>query len=182
MPGPCSGGFNGGKHNWRLAGPYDGDRFAGGISLATRGRACLWCDAKEPDFQICVTTVSESGRVMGFWRCNNRAKYPSERVEGGLLSTHVKADADGMYWYCGTHSPERKAMRAAARPLSQWERKSIHLKRRGDLVAAARAWDRDEAEVEGFCDEACEHHECRLHRALQIYSAPVPTTREEAGP
>ena len=68
-------------------------------------------------------------------------------------------------------------MRQAARPLSQWERESLHRRRQSDLLQAAQAWDTDEAEVEGFCDEACEHHECRLHRAVLEYAVSIPTTR-----
>ena len=62
---------------------------------------------------------------------------------------------------------ERQAAAAEARRAAEREHGSAMV----DLIAEARRWHADEAATEGFCYDECEHHECKLGRAVARYVA-----------
>ena len=133
---------------WRA---YRGERYPGAQRwrLIRVGRVCDRCWDHYDPTPYCL--------------CGNKARYQED---------------DGL-WYCGTHSPTRRDERQAKRD-DVWKAKYAAIDERRDartmeqraereLLAEAAQWRDDEQATEGFCDDDCEHHECRLARAVARY-------------
>lgn len=120
-------------------------------------------------------------------QCTN----PATRREIGLLATATPLPRDGdtsglaPHNYCGAHAPSREiakqARRAAADAAWQHRWDESNARREAEerreqaldaLVTEAMRWRDDEQSTEGFCDD-CEHHECRLARAVAAYEATL---------
>lgn len=106
------------------------------------------------------------------WQCRHASAY---READWRFGREPPANAPKR-WYCGIHAPSKKKERAQTRAA----RKAIEIaeirekyapehelaEARDAIMDEAFRWRDDEQATEGFCDDPCEHHECRLARAL----------------
>jgi hypothetical protein len=114
--------------------------------------------------------------------CRDRAHIREVVVGSTSSSITRKGERPAEHNYCRKHAPsteQRRADRRAERDRiwrAEFDAKMAadELRRRieqaaADVVAEAQRWRNDERATEGFCDEGCEHHECRLARAIATY-------------
>lgn len=111
----------------------------------------------------------------------DRCPNPAKTTERGDTTTRGWGEKARLaeHLYCGRHAPsavtaretkkaEKRATKMAVR--EEAARPRVELEgSRADLLAEAKRWRDDEAATgEGFCPEEdhCEHHECRLARAV----------------
>lgn len=144
----------------------------------TQGTLCGDCYAYDPR-PVCVADVT---RDWASGRCERKGAHlddvPKRKDGYDFNSTIWEKDAGAKAWYCASHSPTLRAERNAAQSAiykeasakrdRQWKREEEARK----VVAEALRWAADElATGEGICEDACEHHECRLLRAVAKYEA-----------
>lgn len=136
------------------------------------GRTCTTCWAVYDPTHLCEIRDHTL-------RCEAPARFLHELgFTSDFTNRHPAGKQPTAYHdYCGTHAPsqiraraqaieDRKAAKHAAfevRYAPQREQQNAE----HALVAEARRWRDDEAATgDGFCTDDCEHHECRLARAV----------------
>ena len=125
----------------------------------------------------CCERLVYVGMSADVTRCMNRAS----RREVGVLHFNSPVARDGTvatteHNYCGGHSPSAHLARRAktavkdAERQARWDQRDAADRAERALLDEAIRWRDDETMTEGFCDDdACEHHECRLARAVVAY-------------
>lgn len=171
------------KHTHYMAGdgPYEGSRYDR-IWTGVAGRHCIRKGCPQRDAHpICSygLVATRVGRSTDFSRCAApgivlRDACPwSAPTDPRCPPRTVTPDGAGWY-YCKTHDPVAVKAKADARD-AIWAAERATRERKADteadLLDAADDWYVDELATEGFCapDTACEHHECRLARAVEAY-------------
>ncbi len=177
------------KHRHVLVpdGPFVADGGLRGEWIGISGRHCNFrgCPVRD-DKPICVKIVSGSeGRWTSFHRCSNFGRVVRDTPHYPQGDRRNPPRYDGPegsgWWYCAMHDPVVRKERQDAR-MAEWRAKWDADSEAGDaedaLLEEAWRWWRDENATEGFCapEAACEHHECRLARAVERYAAAHPTT------
>jgi hypothetical protein len=170
------------KHRHVLVG--DALFYKDGIYQRWRGVSGRHCNRRGCSFRnddpVCCESVRDSGRWPSFHRCDlvgvvlvdsapgsgeNDSRIPPPRT--------TLADGSTGWYYCRKHDPSFVAEKQRIANVKY----KVDLDRRlapGELVRAVHEWLVDELAVgEGICDEACEHHACRLARAVRDYDVKV---------
>lgn len=159
------------------------------------GRTCRLCYAVFDPTPLCQQRVYEH-YSSGHRRCGAVARYTevgstepgAAWSPRGEFEEHAKATRT--HNYCGNHAPSRLRARAAnqkAKREAEAEARRIAAApgverdaARAALLVEAVRWRDDEAATtdEPFCEDECEHHECRLARAVARYEAAMEALRQ----
>lgn len=139
------------------------------VGLANGPDAREGCGLERPR---CLEWGMDAGRA-GLAHCYRPGKVLTDRAPYPKGDRRNPPLVDGGYYYCGVHDPvRRKAVqdkRDAAQAVLNRSRNANYAARRAEaqLAVEAERWYADELLVgEGFCEDICEHHACKLARAV----------------
>lgn len=152
----------------------------------TQGTLCADCHAYDPRPVCCADVTREwaSGRCL-----RHGVSYDPVPKGSGYGSLNIWEKASGTKsWYCAGHSPVLRAEKAAAAAVVRAEEDArraaanapfdeYEAAEEAVLVEAQRWREDEESTGEGFCETDCEHHECRLARAVRRYEDAMASVR-----
>lgn len=162
------------RHNFIPDGPFVGSQFDRdwvGIS----GQHCNMGGCPERDERpVCVETIMDNYVSHRCWRVGIVVRPEPNYPDGDSRNPPRYEGPEGSgWWYCGQHDPVARKARQEERDAAYRAKRAPIIERQRaqtDLLAEVVRWRDDERLVgEPFCDDDCEHHACRLARAVARY-------------